>query len=90
MSEWIPDRISPWREDLTQRELMLLEAVGEGPSQTTVEILGTLGAPNTHEIREVIIERLTRLEGKGLLRRLYARGSRPTTWELTFRGRRTG
>ena len=85
----IPDRKSPWQEDLTERELVLMEALTEEPS-TMTEIIGRLGISGDFKVREVLVDQYTKLEGKGLVRRMWPRGDRPSTWAITFRGRRVG
>ena len=89
MPREIPDHTSPWRADLTEREIFLLNALDETP-RTMVEIADRLDVPNNHAVREALIGRYTLLEGKGLVRRFWPRGDRPMTWAITFRGRRLG
>ena len=76
---------SPFRdEELTQIDLRFLEALDDGPT-TVVGLTKRLNFQSTFIIREALIERLTSLEGKGLVR---GRGS-PKEWSLTPRGARS-
>ena len=82
------------QEDLTERDLVLLDAIGKR-EKTTPEIVRELSKgreyeADSYEAREALIGLLGKLEGKGLVRRISPRGGSPTMWALTFRGKRVG
>jgi len=83
----VPDRKSPWKEDLTEKESLLLNALTKEPSTLTT-ILQKLGVEGTFLLREALVEEYTKLEGKGLVVRLWPRGDRPSMWLLTTKAGR--